>query len=66
MSDMLHPSPALLCKLASIIVHADEYLSEDGHQFDLDALKSSLHDPEVTQWLDAMSAASLAPRKRNA
>lgn len=46
---MLNPPPALLCKLASIAVHADEFTSPDGHQFDLDALKSALADPDVVE-----------------
>ena len=62
---MLNPTPSLLCKLASIAVHADEYLSLDGHQFDRDALQSGLSDPEVVEWIAAMSAAAMAPRKRN-
>jgi hypothetical protein len=63
-SDFLKPPATLLCKLASIAVHAEEYLSPDGHQFDRDALQSALSDPEVTDWIAAMSAAALAPRKR--
>lgn len=66
MADMLKPPVSLLCKLASITVHADEYLSSDGHQFDRDALQSALGDPEVADWIGQMSAAALAPRKRHA
>jgi hypothetical protein len=61
----LSPPPSLLCKLASIAVHADEYLSPDGHPFDRDALVSALTDPEVVEWVAAMSAAAMAPRKRS-
>ena len=61
---MLSPKPSLLCKLASIAVHADEMLSDDGHSFDRAALQSALADPEVTDWLKQMTAAALAPRKR--
>ena len=64
MADPLNPSPALLSKLASIAVHADEYHSDDGHEFDLVALKSSLSDPEVKKWLDDMALLAMAPRKR--
>lgn len=63
---MFKPSPSLLCKLASVAVHADEYLSDDGHPLDKAALLSALSDPEVTEWIAQMSGASLAPRKRNA
>lgn len=64
MTNMLTPSPALLCKLASIAVHADEYLSSDGHEFDHAALLGALADPEVVDWIAAMSVAAMAPRKR--
>lgn len=66
MSKLLEPSAALLCKLASVAVHAEEFLSPDGHDLDRQALLSGLADPEVRECLDAMSAASLAPRKRSA
>ncbi len=62
---MLKPSMALLCKLASVAVHADEYLSHNGHPLDRDALLSAVNDPEVVQWLADMSAAALAPVKRS-
>lgn len=61
---MMNPSPALLAKLASIAVHADEYLSPDGHPLDRDALQAGLRDPEVVAWVGQMVGASLAPRKR--
>jgi hypothetical protein len=61
---MLSPPASLLCKLASIAVHADEMLSEDGHVFDRDTLQVLLADAEIVRWLDAMTLAALAPRKR--
>jgi hypothetical protein len=60
------PPVSLLCKLASIAVHADEFLSADGHSLDEVALTSALNDPEVKEWLSAMADAALAPRKRSA
>lgn len=62
--EVLTPSPALLCKLVSAIVHAEELASPDGHEFDADALKQLLDDPEVRAWIDGMTAAGLAPVKR--
>lgn len=62
---MLNPSPGLLCKLGSIAVHADEFLSPDGHQFDADAIRALLKDPEVSAWIGQMGAAAMVPRKRN-
>lgn len=64
MSDPLAPSASLLCKLASVIVHADEAAGEKGHEFDIDALRSALKDQEVSDWIDAMAKLALVPLKR--
>ncbi len=56
------PSLALLSKLGSIAVHADEMLSEDGHLFDKVALRQLLNDAEVTQWIKSMGP--MLPVKR--
>lgn len=64
MSDALNPKPSLLCKLASIAVHADELASPDGHEFDRIALASAIADPEVRDWLRSMTEAGMAPVKR--
>jgi len=61
----LRPPTSLLCKLASITVHADEYLSPGSHDFDLRALQGLLADEEVRAWVGKMSEAALAPRKRD-
>lgn len=53
-SDPLKPELSLLCKLASIAVHADEMMSPKGHAFDRTALESALKDKEVLGWLKAM------------
>jgi hypothetical protein len=62
--DILNPSPALLCKLASVAVHADELAGPNGHEFDRIALESALNDSEVAIWLAGMVSAGLAPVKR--
>lgn len=62
--DALKPSVALLCKLGSVIVHADELLSPTGHRFDRDAMKTVLLDPEVQEWLTAMGKMAMLPVKR--
>lgn len=64
-AEALTPSHSLLCKLASVAVHADEFISEHRHPLDLDALKSSLNDPEVEKWLAQMTAMAMAPKKRH-
>jgi len=63
-SEILSPGVAVLSKLASVAVHADEMLSDDGHHFDRSALLALLADPEIKDWLAAMTDAALAPRKR--
>lgn len=65
MSDPLKPSASLLCKLGSVVVHADEYHGDRGHPFDLVALMSALDDPEVREWLAGMRSLALIPEKRN-
>lgn len=58
----LSPSLRLLSKLGAIIVHFDEYESDDGREVDLFEARQRLADPEVQQWLKAMGA--LLPLKR--
>jgi hypothetical protein len=58
------PTLALLCKLGSIAVHTEEYLSAGGHDFDREALKSLLADPEVRSWREEMDGMAMLPRKR--
>ena len=60
--DPLKPSIALLCKLGSIAVHVDEYLSDDGREIDWSVLQSLIDDPEVKQWTRDMGV--YLPRKR--
>ena len=64
MPDPLKPSPRLLCKLGSIIVHADEFLSDDGHDFDRQSLLVGLMDGEVKACIKGMNSMSLLPVKR--
>lgn len=65
MSDPLNPSPSLLCKLASVAVHADEGMGPDGHEVDRIALQTALGDPEVQTWIAEMTTMGLAPVKRS-
>jgi hypothetical protein len=62
--DPLQPSAALLVKLGSIAVHADELTSPTGHAFDRVALQSLLQDAEVAAWLKEMDAMAFLPKKR--
>lgn len=62
--NVLQPGTALLCKLASIAIHAEEYISLDGHTLDREALQAVLNDPDVKAWLASMTSMALAPQKR--
>lgn len=61
----LAPSPALLIKLGSVIVHQEELMSPHGHQFDKHALETVRNDPEVVEWLASMTKMAFLPVKRN-
>lgn len=62
--NLASPSLSLLVKLGSIIVHADEYLSADSHEYDQIAFRQTLKDEEVQTWLKQMSDQGLLPVKR--
>ncbi len=64
MNDPLKPSTGLLIKLGSVIVHQEEMMSKKGHHFDKAALNTVRNDPEVVEWLDAMTKMSFLPVKR--
>lgn len=60
----LNPSPHLLCKLGSILVHVEEGMSPTGHVFDVVTLRALLDDPDVKEWMKAMDGLALLPVKR--
>jgi hypothetical protein len=62
--DPLHPPLSLLIKLGSIAVHADEYLSPQGHPFDKVAIDNLLKDYEVQRWIQQMNKLAMLPVKR--
>jgi hypothetical protein len=64
MSNFLAPSVSLIVKLGSIAVHAEEFLSNDGHEFDRVALTSLLCDVEIRNWLALGDAMAMLPKKR--
>jgi hypothetical protein len=56
-------STSLACKLASVVVHADELFSVDGRKlFDEEALLTVARDAEVQEWVRSLGP--LAPVKR--
>lgn len=62
--DPFKPTPSLLMKLGSIVVHADAATSEKGHPFDIEAIKSLLSDAEVVEWMKEMDKRALLPVRR--
>lgn len=64
MSNPLKPPTGLLCKLGSIVVHAEELLSPKGHAFDRGALQALFDDVEVKEWIAAMDKMAFLPKKR--
>lgn len=64
MGDCLHPTPALLSKLGSLIYHLEELL-DTGELFDKLTAMNLREDTEVEQWFVDMKALALLPVKRS-
>lgn len=64
MSDPLQPGPAILAKLASVVVHIDEHNGPNGHKNDMEAINSLLQDAELADWIVAMQELGMAPARR--
>ena len=64
MENVLNPPASLLVKIGSIIVHAEELMSPNGHEYDRIALQQLMRDVEVKTWLEAMDAGGFLPKKR--
>lgn len=64
MNDALKPSPALLAKVGSILVHLEESSGPLGHAFDVIALRQLAADAEVQEWLDGLRKLAMVPVKR--
>jgi hypothetical protein len=54
MSDPLKPALPLLMKLGSIVIHAEEMLSPQGHPVDVDTLRALVANEDVQQWIADM------------
>lgn len=63
-TDPFKPSPKLLIVLGSIAVHAEEYLSWQGHPVDRIAILDLLNDPELKVWREQMDRLAFLPVKR--
>lgn len=62
--DPLNPSMSLLIKLGSAVVHADEFLSPNGHPVDKSAFAQLVVDVEVSEWIESMTKQGFLPVKR--
>lgn len=60
------PNLTTAIKLASIVVHVEEFLSPDGHDYDKIAIEQLLKDPDIVEYLAVMNSAAFLPVKRNA
>ena len=65
MSDPLTPSPQVLVKLGSAIIHAAEFLSPQGYPLDKQAFNQLLVDPDVLLWIRQMDEMGMLPVMRN-
>lgn len=61
----IQPTVDVAIKVASALIHAQEYMSADGHPFDREAFDSLLHDPDVDAWMRTLGSMALLPRKRS-
>lgn len=62
--DPLNPNAVLLIKLGSALVHAEEFMSPGGHEFDKTTFDNLMQDAEVRQWITDMTKMALLPVKR--
>lgn len=65
MNDPFHPKLSLLVKLGSIAVHADEMLSPGAHEYDAEAIKPLLRDPDLKEWIEQMTKKGFMPIQRS-
>jgi len=64
-NDVLKPTPTLLIKLGSLIVHYEEWTSQHGHELDKAAIDGLMGNEDVKEWLDGMNKMAFLPSKRN-
>lgn len=62
--ELEHLTPNAALKLASLAVHAEEFFSPNGHEFDKITILSLLADQEIRLILDDKNNAVLLPRRR--
>jgi hypothetical protein len=62
--DPLEPNGTLLVNLGSALIHAEEFLSPNGHPADRIAFLSIMKMPEIQEWIQQMNDLALLPLKR--
>jgi hypothetical protein len=61
----MEPSPAMLVKLGSLIVHYEEFTAPNsGHEFDKLAIDAIRQQPDVREWFTQMDNMGMLPKKR--
>lgn len=64
MSDPLKPSPAVLVRLGSALIHAEEAMSPTGEEVDRFGFAQLMKDPLVVEWIEGMNGLAMLPVKR--
>jgi hypothetical protein len=59
------PRQDVAIKVASALVHAQEFIGADGHPFDRHAFEALMNDPDVVAWMRRLNGMALLPRKRS-
>lgn len=64
MADPFKLEASLAAKVGSILVHIEEATSDDGHPFDMEAVKALIRQPDVVAWIASLQKIALVPVKR--
>ncbi len=62
--DVLKPTPQLLIKLGSLIVHYEEFVSPNGSVIDKQTIDAMMKQDDVKEWFTEMRKLALLPLKR--
>jgi len=65
MSDLPTPPAHVAIRMASALIHADEYLRDGGQPVDRDAFYSQLQSDDVQDYFRELDALALLPVRRS-